>query len=70
MNQSTQITLPALLLMSVKRPLIWWLDRQRKQSTRNVEVLQMQQKQLRAEERHEHERQVRLASRISQLARM
>ena len=70
MNQSTQITLPALLLMSVKRPLIWLLVRLKEQSARNVEVIHMQYTQLRSEEEQEHKRQVRLASRISQLARM
>lgn len=68
MNQS-QITMPALLSMPFRPLKLWMIERQIRQSERNVEVIQMQTKQLRLEERYEHERQVQLVAERNAIAR-
>lgn len=67
--RTAQITLPALLSMSVRPLRVWLIERRLEQSQRELDVIKMQRKQLEAEERQEHEKQVRLVSRRNAIER-
>lgn len=62
-------TLPALLSMPFRPIRLALIEWRLRSSEMEVDVIRWQQKMLRDEERREHEKQVRLASKRAQLER-
>lgn len=67
--RTAQITLPALLSLSIKPLRKWLVAEQRKQVSRELDVVAWHQAQLREEERRLHVKDVQLGMKEMQIER-